>query len=382
MGDLKTQNTSYPAVKDTATLFADLTDDIVAQNHNGPNTAIVAIENELGIGLKGTKADLATRLMVNVGTDGGIVKATADPASPGTPAFYYNTVTNKLKIFNISTGQWDEFTTAVGLASYVRTDIPNTITAVHTFGATTDTSAPFIVASATSATVTNLDAGKVGGQARVLTINADHTHTATGAMGGKIDHLTALNNTGSNTHAQIDTFISTKAAASGLASLDSNSLVVQQPAVHTHTSTTTGGVVSHTSLTNIGTNTHAQIDTFIGNTTTWVDYSTSSTIVGWSSRSTTYLKYILIGKLAIISVKLIGTSNSVSVSFTMPFTFAVDIDEAVGISIDNGVTMTSPTYAAGNPGGNTITLYKDFTTANWTATGTKSCMVHIIAPIQ
>jgi hypothetical protein len=226
MGDLKTQNTSYPASKDTATLFADLTDFIVAQNQNGPNTAIVAIENELGIGLKGSVADLATRLGINIGTDGGIVKATADPASPGTPAFYYNTVTNKLKIFNISTGQWDEFTTAAGLASYVRTDVPNTIPAVHTFSATT---VPFIVSSAAVTTVTNLDADKVDGQNRVLTINADHTHTATGAMGGVIDHA-SLDNKGTNTHAQIDTFISSKAQASGIASLDGSSKVVQEPA--------------------------------------------------------------------------------------------------------------------------------------------------------
>lgn len=83
------------------------------------------------------------------------------------------------------------------------------------------------------------------------------------------DHST-LTSTGTYNHPAIDTFIgtmntfvATKGQASGLASLDANSLVVQQPAVHTHTSTTTGGIVDHVNLTSIGTNTHAAIDTFI-----------------------------------------------------------------------------------------------------------------------
>jgi hypothetical protein len=48
---------------------------------------------------------------------------------------------------------------------------------------------------------------------------------------------TALSDIGSNTHANIDTFIGTKAAASGLASLDSSSKVVQDPANATATPT-------------------------------------------------------------------------------------------------------------------------------------------------
>lgn len=46
---------------------------------------------------------------------------------------------------------------------------------------------------------------------------------------------TALSDIGTNTHAQIDTFVSSKAAASGLASLDGSSLVVQNPANATAT---------------------------------------------------------------------------------------------------------------------------------------------------
>jgi hypothetical protein len=48
---------------------------------------------------------------------------------------------------------------------------------------------------------------------------------------------TALSDIGTNTHATIDSFISSKAAASGLASLNASSLVVQNPANATETAT-------------------------------------------------------------------------------------------------------------------------------------------------
>ena len=75
---------------------------------------------------------------------------------------------------------------------------------------------------------------------------ADHTHTGevtngnnhdhSGGDGAQINHTT-LSNIGTTTHAQIDTFISSKAAANGLASLNASSLVVQNPANATATPT-------------------------------------------------------------------------------------------------------------------------------------------------
>lgn len=100
---------------------------------------------------------------------------------------------------------------------------------------------------------------------------------------------TSLTDIGTNTHAQIDTFIASKAAASGLASLNASSKVVQDPANATATPTankipiadasglldawiTPGGGInnitsipnrSHTDLQDIGSNSHVQIDTFM-----------------------------------------------------------------------------------------------------------------------
>lgn len=56
-----------------------------------------------------------------------------------------------------------------------------------------------------------------------------NSHDHNGGDGGQIDHVN-LANKGTNTHASIDGFISSKAAANGLASLNASSKVVQNPA--------------------------------------------------------------------------------------------------------------------------------------------------------
>ena len=234
MGDLKTQNTSYPAQLDTATTIADYTDEIVAAIVNGPNSAIVALENELGVSLKGTAASLAARLNILLSASGGVHVSATEPTDPlSTEAhFYYNSTNDSLYVYNLSTGAYDVVSTAAVLSSYIRKDTPTTITAIHTFQTGTG-NAPFVV-TAGSGVATGLDADTVDGQHRGLTIDTDHTHTATGAMGGQIDHTLALTNIGTYSHTAIDTFIgtmntfvATKAQASGLASLDAGARLVQ-----------------------------------------------------------------------------------------------------------------------------------------------------------
>ncbi|MBI5233519.1 MAG: hypothetical protein HY880_04120 [Deltaproteobacteria bacterium] len=68
-----------------------------------------------------------------------------------------------------------------------------------------------------------------------LVTNGD-THDHSGGDGAQIAH-TSLSAIGTNTHTTIDTFIASKAAASGLASLNASTLVVQNPANATATPT-------------------------------------------------------------------------------------------------------------------------------------------------
>jgi len=68
--------------------------------------------------------------------------------------------------------------------------------------------------------------------AKGVTNGDSHDHN--GGDGAQINHTT-LSNIGTNTHAALDTFVASKAQASGLASLNASSLVVQNPANATAT---------------------------------------------------------------------------------------------------------------------------------------------------
>lgn len=71
----------------------------------------------------------------------------------------------------------------------------------------------------------------------VVDVSATETKKSTVAQVNAVLVHQTLSGAGTNTHAQIDTFIGTKAQASGLASLDSASKVVENPANATATAT-------------------------------------------------------------------------------------------------------------------------------------------------
>ncbi len=138
-----------------------------------------------------------------------------------------------------------------------------------------------------------------------------------------------------------------------------------------------GAQIDHTTLSNIGTNTHAQIDSALAalETVTWTDYSATSTIVGWSSFTTKKIYYKKIGKRVFGSVFLSGTSNSTSITFTLPYTsesgsYIVESGQAV----DNGAAKTSPGLLYMAEGQSTANGYLDFSGAAWTASGTKAIL--------
>jgi len=102
--------------------------------------------------------------------------------------------------------------------------------------------------------------------------------------------------------------------------------------------------------------------------TDWIDYSSTSTIVGWSSFTTKVIRYRVIGKQVFFSVVLEGTSNSISSSFTLPFQSKNIGSLNMGYSTNNGVNVIGAFDASMNS--SICVLYQNLTSV-WTASGSK-----------
>lgn len=107
--------------------------------------------------------------------------------------------------------------------------------------------------------------------------------------------------------------------------------------------------------------------------TVWTDYSATSTIIGWSSFTTKKLYYKKIGKTVFISFYFAGTSDSTSVTFTLPFTSSNTLEVlGVGRAYDNGgASIACAVYIHANS--DSVGASKDMTGSggSWTASGTK-----------
>lgn len=110
--------------------------------------------------------------------------------------------------------------------------------------------------------------------------------------------------------------------------------------------------------------------------TDWVDYSATSTIVGWSSFTTKVIKYRVIGKQVFYIVNLSGTSNSTSTSFTLAHTTIRQAD-VIGYGLNNGAGVNA--LAETPVTSSTTTCYSNL--GGWTATGTKSIWVQFFIDI-
>jgi hypothetical protein len=107
----------------------------------------------------------------------------------------------------------------------------------------------------------------------------------------------------------------------------------------------------------------------------WTDYSAISTIVGWSSFTTKEIKYKRLGKLVFVAFCITGTSDSTSLTFTLPVAMPATwvISRPVARSVDNGaagigyVRLPSSTLPSSS-----VQAYPDAAGSNWTNSGTKS----------
>ena len=105
--------------------------------------------------------------------------------------------------------------------------------------------------------------------------------------------------------------------------------------------------------------------------TDWVDYSATSTVVGWSVLTTKKIRYRVIGKQVFVLFDFTGTSNSNSTTFTLPYTSNTNSSSALNFywSVNNGASTTGQVVLSANS--NTCILYTNFN-ATWTSSGTKS----------
>lgn len=105
--------------------------------------------------------------------------------------------------------------------------------------------------------------------------------------------------------------------------------------------------------------------------TTWQDYSGTSTITGWTTYTTKTLYYMTIGKTVMILYNIAGTSNSTSTSFTMPSNVS-DVGMTTFARVQDSGTASFGWGLCGT-GSATVNFYKDATqTTAWTNSGTKS----------
>lgn len=108
-------------------------------------------------------------------------------------------------------------------------------------------------------------------------------------------------------------------------------------------------------------------------TAAYQNYTATSTVVGYSSFTTELIYYKKVGNMMWVWFGLVGTSNATTVSFTLPFTSTNTLSSRVACTgTDNGTVLTTPALAILSANSSTVNVFKDFSSAVWTSTGTKS----------
>ena len=110
-----------------------------------------------------------------------------------------------------------------------------------------------------------------------------------------------------------------------------------------------------------------------GNMLDWVDYSGTSTVEGWSAFTTKEIQYRYLNiNTVLVNFVLIGTSNSVDTSFTLPSTCLNYVACSAGVTGDSGVLSINPGSIVCLEDTDTVVLSSDLTGSNWTASGVKT----------
>ncbi len=105
-----------------------------------------------------------------------------------------------------------------------------------------------------------------------------------------------------------------------------------------------------------------------------IDYSTTSTVVGWSSFTNKQIYYRKIGKQIFCNFLLAGTSNSTDVTFTLPDSNNANVTaQTLSVQIvNNGAISNTPGRVITNLSSNVVTVNRDRSQTAFTNTGTKT----------
>lgn len=113
-----------------------------------------------------------------------------------------------------------------------------------------------------------------------------------------------------------------------------------------------------------------------GGSDDWVDHSATSTIVGWSSFTTKQIRYKVFYKAILVDFYLNGTSDSTSVTFTLPTAMASVEFLSICRTVNNGTSNVGRFFIAS--GGSTVTVNSDVAGTGWTGSGTKAIQAFFI----
>jgi len=109
----------------------------------------------------------------------------------------------------------------------------------------------------------------------------------------------------------------------------------------------------------------------------WTDYTATSTITGWSATTVEEIYYKRIGNLIFVAFDIVGTSNSATTNFTLPFTCTNDpsganVFKTAIVAEDNGSWDIGKCEVSRNT--TTVHFYLSAGAAinGWTASGDKA----------
>ena len=109
-------------------------------------------------------------------------------------------------------------------------------------------------------------------------------------------------------------------------------------------------------------------------TVQWTTYGGTSTIVGWTSNTSTLINYKKVGNLVFVQFYIDGVSDATNVTFTLPFTQistnGIELKVAIQVG-DNSSPSTTSGLLTLSPNSATVSCFLDMAGATWTASNNK-----------